>query len=557
MSRTRLPAAVGLSAGASASAVALMGTSAWLLSRAAEHPPVLYLMVAIVAVRALGLARGVLRYAERLVGHDVALRRQAALRVDVYRALVDQPIVGRRGGDLLSRVINDVGAVTDLVVRAVVPLVAGGVVVLGTVLVLTVVHPAAGAVILLGSVLGAVAVPQWTARVSRSSTSRLAPLRGTLAVALTEATSAAPDLVAYGAAGPLLRRVQAADADLRAAEQRIALVQGVSAAAQWLTTGLAVVGALVVGSRAVAAGILPVVQLAVLVLTPLALHEVIAGLPAARQALTRARTALSRVDEVVHAAPSLASGPGTLPDPSTTAPRSTLSGLTLSGLTAGWPGAAPAVTGLDLRVAPGERVALVGPSGVGKTTVAATILGLLAPVAGRVEVEQPVGYLAQDAYLFDTTVAENVRLGDRDATDADLAYALHRVGLELELDRLVGEHGTRVSGGEARRIALARLLLQDRPVLVVDEPTEHLDRPTANALVDDLFALAEHAALVVITHDPELMARCDRVVRLCPPGRSQPQPGPTQPGNWRQIGREGAGQTLICRQFSAPRRRTG
>lgn len=542
MTRTRLPAAVGLSAGASASAVALMGTSAWLLSRAAEHPPVLYLMVAIVAVRALGLARGVLRYAERLVGHDVALRRQAALRVDVYRALVDQPIVGRRGGDLLSRVINDVGAVTDLVVRAVVPLVAGGVVVLSTVLVLTVVHPAAGAVILLGSVLGAVAVPQWTARVSRSSTSRLAPVRGTLAVTLTEATSAAPDLVAYGAAGPLLRRVQAADADLRAAEQRIALVQGVSAAAQWLTTGLAVVGALVVGSRAVAAGALPVVQLAVLVLTPLALHEVIAGLPAARQALTRARTALARVDEVVHAAPSLAVGPEALPGPSTTAAtlptvtEQTVTGLTLSGLTAGWPGAAPAVTGLDLRVEPGERVALVGPSGVGKTTAAATILGLLAPVAGRVEVEQPVGYLAQDAYLFDTTVAENVRLGDRDATDADLAYALHRVGLDLELDRLVGEHGTRVSGGEARRIALARLLLQDRPVLVVDEPTEHLDRPTAIALVDDLFALAEHTALVVITHDPELMARCDRVVRLGPPDRSRPAPSsPTQPHPARKL----------------------
>lgn len=502
MSR-RLPAAVALSAGSAAAAVALMGTSAWLLSRAAEHPPVLYLMVAIVAVRAFGLARGVLRYAERLVSHDLALRRQAELRVGVYRALAERTFLGRRGGDLLSRVINDVAAVTDLVVRAVVPLAAAGVVVLGAGVVLTLLHPPAGVAILAGLLLGAVVVPELTARWSADSAARLAPLRGTLAVALTEASEAAPDLVAYGATGALLSRAQAADAELRTAEERIALVQGVAAAVQWLTTGLAAVGALVIGAQAVAAGELAVVQLAVLVLTPLALHEVVAALPVGRQTLTRSRTALARVQQVIDAEPTPA-----------TPVRTETDGLTLTGLSAGWPGAEPVVRGLDLRVAPGERVALVGPSGSGKTTVAATILGLLAPAAGRVEVEGPVGYLAQDAYLFDTTVAENVRLGDRDASDAALAYALHRVGLDVELDRLVGEHGAEVSGGEARRIALARLLLQDRPVLIVDEPTEHLDRPTADALIDDLFALTERSAVLVITHDPVLMASCHRVVRL-------------------------------------------
>ncbi len=513
MKATRLAPAVALGAGASAAAVALMGTSAWLLSRAAEHPPVLYLMLAIVAVRAFGLARGVLRYAERLAGHDVALRRQADLRVEVYRSLAARTILGRRGGDLLSRVINDVGAVTDLVVRAIIPLAAAGVVVLGAGVVLTLLQPSAGVPILAGLLLGAVLVPELAARWSAVSASRLAPLRGTLAAALAEASETAPDLVAYGATGPLLARTLAADTELRTAEQRLAAVQGVAAATQWLTTGLAVTGALVIGAQAVAAGELPVVQLAVLVLTPLALHEVVAALPAARQALTRSRTALARVDEIRGTAPTTeptATGP-TATGPTATGARD---GLTVTGLSAGWPGAEPVVRGLDLRVAPGERVALVGLSGSGKTTVAATILGLLTPVAGQVEVEGPVGYLAQDAYLFDTTVAENVRLGDRDASDADLAYALHRVGLDLELDRLVGEHGTRVSGGEARRIATARLLLQDRPVVIVDEPTEHLDGPTAAALVEDLFALTARSALLVITHDPDLIARCDRVLSL-------------------------------------------
>jgi ABC-type transport system involved in cytochrome bd biosynthesis fused ATPase/permease subunit len=191
-------------------------------------------------------------------------------------------------------------------------------------------------------------------------------------------------------------------------------------------------------------------------------------------------------------------------------------GIVIDDLTAGWPGRAPAVVGLDLLVAAGEKVALVGPSGAGKTTVAATALGLLPPLAGRATVSGRVGYLAQDAYLFDTTVAENVRIGRRDATDDEIAVALGRARVDLPVDRLVGVHGTAVSGGEARRIALARLLVGDANVLILDEPTEHLDAPTATALVDDLWATADAvgAAVLVITHDPVLAARCDRVVTL-------------------------------------------
>ena len=127
-----------------------------------------------------------------------------------------------------------------------------------------------------------------------------------------------------------------------------------------------------------------------------------------------------------------------------------------------------------------------------------------------------VGYLAQDAYLFDTTVAENVRIGRRDATDAEIADALARARVALPVERLVGVHGTAVSGGEARRIALARLVVGNANVLILDEPTEHLDAPTAAALIDDLWATAEagRAAVLVITHDPALAARCDRVVTL-------------------------------------------
>jgi ABC-type transport system involved in cytochrome bd biosynthesis fused ATPase/permease subunit len=144
-------------------------------------------------------------------------------------------------------------------------------------------------------------------------------------------------------------------------------------------------------------------------------------------------------------------------------------------------------------------------------------MDLIPARAGRVDVHGSVGYLAQDAYLFDTTVAENLRLGRRDATDAELAAVLRRVGLDLDLERLVGLHGTRLSGGEARRLALARVLLGDHPILILDEPTEHLDAPTAERLLDDLCRVTADAAVLIITHDPRVAARCDRLLDLRDP----------------------------------------
>jgi ATP-binding cassette subfamily C protein CydC len=509
--RGRLLGAIGLGALASACGVALMGTSAWLLSRAAEHPPVLFLMVAIVAVRAFGLGKGAFRYAERLVGHDLALRLQAALRIETYRALLRSTWVGRRSGDLLSRVVNDVEAVQDVVVRAVVPMASAGLVAVATVTVLTVLSPAAGVALGASVLIAGVLVPLAARRSADAASRAFAPLRGELAGVATEVAEAAPDLLAYGAGPRALERLAAVDARLRRTEVDIAWSSGLAAAAQVLAAAFAVIAALLIGGRQVATGALPPIQLAVLVLTPLALHEVLTTLPAAALALTRSGAALGRVRELLDA-PVV----GT-PDRAEIAPEALLEGagrVESSGLTVGWPGSNPVIAGLDLTVSPGERVALVGPSGSGKTTIAATIMGLLPPVAGSVAVDGSIGYLAQDAYLFDTSVAENVRIGNRDATDAEVADALVAARLDLPLDRRAGLHGGEVSGGEARRIALARLLVRPHPVLILDEPTEHLDAPTATALLDDLWRLADGSALLVITHDPELAASCDRVITL-------------------------------------------
>lgn len=505
--RRRLWGSILLAAAASGASVALMGVSAWLLSRAAEHPPVMYLTAAAVGVRFFGISRGVFRYVERLVGHDLALRMQSALRLRVYAKLASTTLLGRRRGDLLARIVADVDAVLDEVVRVLIPFAAGGLVILGTTVTIGVFEPATAAVLLATSVVAAVLAPWLANRLSRRADAESVPARGQLADAVHEIARTAPDLVAYGLEDDYLDRLLRVDTRLRQAEHRAAWVRGFASAIQALAGGGAVVAALAIGSQAVADGRLDRTMLAVLVLVPLALHEVFADFAKAAQTLTRATTALRRVQAVLDAPPV---GSGDL-DAAAHDDRPTIA-CTKAAI--GWPGHAPLIENLDLHVTAGEHVALVGPSGVGKTTVAATVLGLIPPLAGDVRVRGRVGYLAQDAHIFATTVEENVKIGKRDATGTEVAAALASAGFPVDPARLVGELGHALSGGEARRLAATRLLVGDCQAVILDEPSEHLDPEAAEALLDDLWASTRDRPTLVVTHDPAVIARCDRVVHL-------------------------------------------
>lgn len=518
-----------LAACASGASVALMGVSGWLLSRAAELPPVLYLEAAAVGVRFFGISRGVFRYAERLVGHDLALRMQGGLRMKVYDRLSGTTLLGRRRGDLLVRATADVDAVLDLVVRVVVPACSASLVIIGTTVLLGRFSWGSALLLLASAVLAGVVMPWVTRRASRTADASMVPMRGELADRTRELAHAAPDLVALGVEDEALARVLDVDSRLRAAERRAALARGLATGGQVLSAGVAVVGALLIGGQAVVDGRMGGRILAVLVLTPLALHEVFSNFTSAAQTFTRASSALARVAEVLEEQP-VGSGDSAkaqvdgehvlVDDPPS---------LRVRRLTIGWPGGAPVLSGLSLDIEPGERVAVVGPSGIGKTTLAATVMGLIPPLSGAVETTGRVRYLAQDAHVFATSVAENVRIGDREATDEEALRALERAGLDMPLDRVVGEDGATLSGGEAQRLALARVLVQHHghgspdpapPLLILDEPTEHLDSETATALMDDLWAATgarrgrPGAAMMVITHDHRVMDRCDRVLRL-------------------------------------------
>ncbi|MFD6150457.1 thiol reductant ABC exporter subunit CydD [Streptomyces sp. NPDC060243] len=516
--RRRLALALLLGALALASAVGLMATSGWLISRASQEPPVLYLMVAVTATRAFGIGRSVFRYGERLVSHEAVLRMLADTRVAVFRGLARLSPAGlrdRRRGDLLSRLVADVDAFQDYWLRWLLPAGAAFLVSAGAVGFTAWLLPEAGAVLAAGLLLAGAGVPWLTARRARGTERRLAPARGVLATRVTELLSGTGELTVAGALPARLRAASAADAELTGIAARASAFTALGDGLMALITGLTVAGAAACGANAVVDGRLSGVALAVVVLTPLAAFEAVLGLPLAVRQRQRVRRSAERVYEVLDAP-----APVREPERPAEAPASPFP-LRLEGLVARHPGAArPALDGVDLTLDAGRRIAVVGASGAGKTTLAHVLLRFLDAESGTYRVgdtpataldgdavREIVGLCAQDAHVFDSSVRENLLLARKDATEAELRAVLSRARLLDWVDTLphglgtlVGEHGARLSGGQRQRLALARALLADFPVLVLDEPAEHLDLETADALTRDLLAATEGRTTLLITH---------------------------------------------------------
>ncbi|MEV7795347.1 thiol reductant ABC exporter subunit CydD [Streptomyces sp. NPDC087512] len=530
--RGRLGLALLLGSLALGSAVGLMVTSGWLISRASEQPPVLYLMVAVTATRAFGIGRAVFRYAERLVSHDAVLRMLADTRVAVYRRLERLAPAGlrhRRRGDLLSRLVSDVDALQDYWLRWLLPAGTAVVVCAASVGFTAWLLPEAGAVLAGGLLAAGAGVPVVTGAVARRAERRLAPARGVLATRVTDLLTGTAELTVAGALPRRAAEARRADGTLTRIVSRAATATALGDGLVALISGLTVAGAAFTGVQAVADGRLSGVAVAVVVLTPLAAFEAVLGLPLAVQYRQRVRRSAERVYEVLDAPT-----PVREPEQPRQAPASPFP-VVLKGLAARHPGQdRDALAGLDLTLAEGRRIAVVGPSGSGKTTLAQVLLRFLDAGAGSYtlagvdagalagdDVRRLVGLCAQDAHLFDSSVRENLLLARRDATESDLRDALARArlldwadGLPDGLDTLVGEHGARLSGGQRQRLALARALLADFPVLVLDEPAEHLDLPTADALTADLLAATEGRTTLLITHRLAGLEAVDEVVVL-------------------------------------------
>jgi ATP-binding cassette subfamily C protein CydCD len=518
-----------LGALAAASGVALTATAGWLIVRAAEQPPVLVLMVAIVGVRTFGLARPALRYAERLVSHDVALRLLAERRAGVYDALV--PLVpgrlGKQRGDVLTSVVDDVDALVDKHLRVRAPLVTYGLVGLVALAVAALVLPAAGPITLGVLVVGGGGAYLASRVGVARAEPRVATARGRLGAVVVQTLQGAPDLLAWQATGHALDEIDGTGREIGACAGRSARALATGRALAVLAAGGGVGAMAWVTAAGLDADAVSGPMAALLVLLPLALLDVTSPLADAGALQVRTRAADVRLAALTAADP-LVTDPAAPADLAAESPH-----LVLQRVVAGW-SERPVLRDLDLELTPGTRLGVVGPSGCGKSTLAATMLRFLDPHSGSIrfgdqdlrglrldDVRRTVGLVDDDPHVFASSLRENLRLARPDASTDEIVEAVRAAQLgpwidtlPRGLDTMVGDGHAHVSGGERARIGLARAVLAGAPVLVLDEPTAHLDTGTAQAVTDALLAAGDGRTVVWITHGSVGLDRMDRVLDL-------------------------------------------
>ncbi len=481
-------------------------------------------LTASVALQVLGPARVVSRYLERLVTHGATFRALAGLRVWFFRGLAARAAGGlgfRRAGDLLSRMVNDVEALDGLYLRILLPLAGAAVLVPVAAIAAGRLNPMAGAAVAALLAIAAFAMPALAARDTRKGGARLAEATSRLRVTALDALTGLREVRAFGAESTMTARMQGAGAGLEAAQDFLS---------RHVTRANA--GALLCGQASVlaillAAGAAPSVAVAAVFLV-VAAFEPIAGLPRAGVAAATASSAAARVLDVAASPPAIA-------EPAHPAPVPAQPGLRFAGVHFRWAPEQPDVfDGLTLEVPAGARVAVLGPSGVGKSTLAALALKVASPQAGRVllggtdmaqlaaaDIHRNVAWLGQTTHLFNDSIRGNLLLGRPSATESELWEALDRAAigdtvraLPDQLDTWLGESGATLSGGQGRRIALARTLLQRAPVLILDEPCAGLDGETERAFLTTLFAETAGQTVILITHRLTGVERLDRIWRL-------------------------------------------
>ena len=532
VSRKRLALSVALGSATVLAGVGLMATAGYLISRAAERPAVLSLTVAIVGVRFFGLARPLARYFDRLTSHDLALRALGEARVRMYDAvepLAPTQLGDHRQGDLLSRLVADVDSLQNLHLRRIGPrlvaLVAGAV----AVGVAAAILPAAAIALAAGLLVAGIAVPAATVALQRRAGTIEAAARGELTAELVETMRGAQEIAVYGRVDERIGRLRDADSRLVRSARHAAFAEGAGEGLRLLIVGATVAAVLALAVSAHAAGSLDRVLVATLALLALASFEGVQPLAQGARELRETLAAGKRLLELADRDPAISDPPrpARLPD----GPFA----IALEGVQARYAYAeSPVLEDVDLRLEPGRRIALVGPSGAGKTTIANLLVRFLDPERGRVtlagrdlrdyrqeDVRRAISVAGQDSHLFSTTIRDNVALGRPDASDGEVEDALRRArildwvqSLPDGWNTLVGEEGRELSGGQRQRLVVARALLAGAPVLVLDEPTAHLDPETAAELIDDVLDANCDRTTLLITHRAEGLARMDQVLKL-------------------------------------------
>jgi ATP-binding cassette, subfamily C, bacterial CydC len=479
-------------------------------------------------IRACAIARTLGRYGERLVTHEATLRLLSGLRVWFYERL--EPLAPARlqtyrSGDLLSRIRADIDTLDNFYLRTLLPTVTAALASLAFLLFLWR-YDSALALILLGFLLlGGIGVPWLVRALGDAPGRRVVALKSELRAASIDGVQGLAELQAYGAAQAQAQHINDLSRRLGREQQRLAGLAGLSQGALGLAANLALWLTVWTAIALVRDGAIAPPDLAMLALFTLAAFEAVAPLPAAFQSLGETRAATRRVLEILDAEP-------LVPEPATRAPPPEGFAIAFEGVKFTYPGAPrPALSGIDLQCPEGGKIAILGPTGAGKTTLVNLLLRFWSPDQGRItlggtdiaalggeEVRRHIAVVSQHTHLFSGTIRENLLLADPAASQQRLEQACRSAELHGFIaaqpegyETQVGEAGVALSGGQARRLAIARALLKNAPILVLDEPTEALDGPTAQALMETLNRLMTGRSVLLITHRSEGLGHMDQI----------------------------------------------
>ena len=526
VSRSGFAVSLLLGVGALGSAIALGGTAAWLIARASQQPPVLYLTVAATSVRLFGVSRALARYLARLASHRVALEGMDALRGNLYDRLCLQPaasLSSLRRGELMTRAGADVDEVGNVVVKTLLPALVALVVGVGTVGAVSFISPAAGLILAVSLVVSGVLAPALIARSVRLAETQGSAARADIAATSLAVLEGATELSLSGTLPQARASLQHAEEELAGAIGRSSQLSALARGLDVVAMGAAVIGALLIGIPQTTSGALAQVLLAVIVLIPLSSFEGAAELAPAAAQLVRSAQAATRICALISEE---------TPEATHKIPDGEARDLSI-----GWPEGPTLATGISLTLRPGSSLAIVGASGIGKTTLLATLTGIIPPKEGQAlingvpawgadhdQVTSLITMTAEDAHVFATSIFENLRVARASLTRDEAGQLLARAGLQEwvsslpdGIDTLVGSGGTTVSGGERRRLLMTRALAAPAPIMTIDEASEHLDATTADRLMDTLLTPSPTRATLVVTHRLSALDKADHVLVLAAP----------------------------------------
>lgn len=532
--------------------IALGATAAWLIARASQMPPVLYLEVAVVSVRFFGISKAVFRYLERLASHKLGVSGMTTLRTNLYRSLSYSDtarIASLRRGDILDRMGTDVDNIGDFVVKSLLPAMVATIVGIITVVGISLVDWRAGLFLALGLLLSGLVGPLFTIRATRISQQRETQSRAQISEVAMTMVDGAAQITVDGQTQQVLSGLSKLEDQLYEAKDSSAKPAALAEAIDVFGMLMAVIMAAYFGISAVNHQSIPEVMLAVLALTPLSAFEGTAQLgPAAQQLVISATSAV----RIMNMLPAQEQVKMTDEDEQPIIPRNRSASRILEAkdLAIGWPGGPVVAEGINLRLEPGNHLAIVGQSGIGKTTLLYTLAGLLKPVSGSVKIDGedifslPRSRAAasfvitpEDAHIFETTILENLRVANGQLSAKEGEELLKEAGLGQWISSLpdgleteLGSGATTISGGERRRILLARAMAAKAPLLALDEPGEHLDPETADALLRDLLnagSKEQKRGVILVTHRLTPLDQADKIFIM-----DKPHGNPNEPATF-------------------------